>query len=234
MILDVDLGNTRLKWRLFGQAHSGSVPPTAAGIAQVASQCRGVSRIRMASVADQQLTANVRAWLGTHVQVAAEVCAVRRRCGVFETAYDNSRLGVDRWLAVLAAWHHFKSACIVVDAGTAFTVDLVTAAGRHSGGYIVPGYRSMLDTLWCNTSGVKAEPAEDVIDLAPGLSTNDAVNRGVVQMYLGLIERTRAAMQDIPVLVLAGGDASLLRPHLGESRHCPDLVFDGLNIVYPP
>lgn len=234
MILDVDVGNSRVKWRLFGEALSGSVLPTLGAIERLAEQCRFVSRIRMASVADQQLTADVTAWLAEYLQVTPEVCRVRPVCGDFETAYDSSRLGVDRWLAALAAWQSFKSACIVIDAGTAFTVDVVTASGRHLGGYIVPGYRSMLGALSCNTSGVKPEPVERMTDLAPGLSTSDAVNRGVLQMYLGLIERAQTAMEGLPVLVVAGGDASLLEPHLEHSHYCPDLVFDGLNIVYPP
>lgn len=234
MILDVDLGNTRMKWRFLGEAHIHSAAPQAVEVAKIARGHQQVSRVRLASVADARLTAAVSAWFAQYLGIDAERCLVTRRCGHFETAYeDESRLGVDRWLAVLAAWYRYQRACLVIDAGSALTIDVVTRDGLHCGGYIVPGYRAMLESLWRGTGAVRPQLTTAVPGLAPALNTGDAVNRGVVQMYLGLIERTRAGMAETPLVVVAGGDAALLLPHLDGARHCPDLVLDGLNIACP-
>lgn len=234
MILDIDLGNTGMKWRWLGEKQSYRAAPQAGEVDRLAAAGREVSRVRMASVAKPELTSQVSGWLTERLGVAPQICRVARVCGRVETAYeDESRLGVDRWLAVLAAWQRFERACLVIDAGTAFTIDVVTDTARHCGGYIVPGYQAMLDALWHGTGAVKARAAASVPDLAPALNTGEAVNRGVLQMYLGLIDRTRAGMAGTPLLVLAGGAAPLLLPHLEGARHCPDLVLDGLNIACP-
>lgn len=232
--LDIDLGNTSLKWRLLGSGKSSSIPPDVDAIGLLAESCEGLSRVRLASVANAGLTENVISRLSERLGVVPEVCRVRRVCGEFETAYENvACLGVDRWLGALAAWSSVRGACLVVDAGTAFTVDVVEAPGRHVGGYIVPGYRQMLEALWRSTEAVKVRPASRVGVLEPALDTELAVQRGVIQLYLGLIERVRSGMRDQGALVLSGGDANLLRPHLEGALWRADLVLDGLNIACP-
>ena len=67
--------------------------------------------------------------------------------------YSNpAQLGVDRWLAVIGAFHRHRDACCVVDAGTALTIDGVDATGQHLGGFIVPGPRLMVESLLTGTS----------------------------------------------------------------------------------
>ena len=56
---------------------------------------------------------------------------------------EPARLGIDRWAAIIAAYHRFPEGACVVDCGTACTFDLVDAGGRHRGGYILPGLSAM-------------------------------------------------------------------------------------------
>ncbi len=112
---------------------------------------------------------------------------------------DPSRLGVDRWLSVLAARQLSTGPLIVVGLGTAGTLDFVDAKGVHKGGFIVPGLRLMTEALFGGTADVhvafEASRSEE-----PGTNTEDAVRRGVVLMLSdfvnGSIRRFRATSAD--------------------------------------
>lgn len=154
-------------------------------------------------------------------------------CGYDEPA----RLGVDRWLALVAAWNAVRRAVAVVDLGTAATLDFATADGRHQGGYIVPGLGLMAAALARETAGVRV--AGDLApDLAPGRNTAQAVRRGSTAMLLDFIEasvgRFADAGADSPEVFLTGGDAELLAERLPFAlRVEPDLVLDGLDLALP-
>ena len=154
-------------------------------------------------------------------------------CGYEEPA----RLGVDRWLALVAAWNAVRRAVAVVDLGTAATLDFVAADGRHQGGYIVPGLGLMAAALARDTAGVRV--AGDLApDLAPGRNTAQAVRRGSTAMLLDFIEASVGRFASVaggsPVVFLTGGDAELLAGRLPFAlRVEPDLVLDGLEFALP-
>jgi type III pantothenate kinase len=140
-------------------------------------------------------------------------------------------MGVDRWLAMLAAWQRLHAAVCVVDAGSALTIDLVDSSGQHSGGYIIPGSFLMERALLLDTGRVRfAEQVE--YGLAPGVSTAQAVRHGIALAQVGAvglaIDRADQPMQ----LVFTGGGAQQLRDLLGrDGELVPELVFDGLEIM---
>ncbi|NJN52419.1 MAG: type III pantothenate kinase [Gammaproteobacteria bacterium] len=146
-ILDLDVGNTRLKWRLSGGdcvADAGAV--SRADRALQALPPAAPARIRICSVAGEAFDRDIGAALLDRYGVPGEFAAVTRAlCGVRCGYDDPAALGVDRWLAVVAAWQHYGRACIVVDVGSACTLDVVGPTGDHRGGYIVPGFRLTLD-----------------------------------------------------------------------------------------
>ena len=154
-------------------------------------------------------------------------------CGYEEPA----RLGVDRWLALVAAWNAVRRAVAVVDLGTAATLDFVAADGRHQGGYIVPGLGLMAAALARDTAGVRV--AGDLApDLAPGRNTAQAVRRGSTAMLLDFIEASVGRFASVaggpPAVFLTGGDAELLAGRLPFAlRLEPDLVLDGLEYALP-
>ena len=227
--LDVDIGNTRTKWR-FGDARgtaSGVVAPTLADPPnRVCISCVAAGRDEIG--ARFAAAFNLRP---EFAETTAELAGVT--CG-----YDNpALLGVDRWLAVVAAWNAARQPAVVADVGTAATLDFVTRDGRHAGGYIVPGIGMMATALARDTARVRV--AGDVAaDLLPGRDTSQAVRRGTTAMLLSFVEwsvaRFSAAGGESPVVFLTGGDAENLAARLSfPVRVEPDLVLDGLALALP-
>ncbi len=151
---------------------------------------------------------------------------------------DPARIGVDR-LAAAAAAHRAApagQAVVVVDAGTALTVDAIDAAGTFRGGVIAPGLRLGLNALSANTSFL---PQVELAATTPllGQNTADGLRSGALHGSAALVEGlcTRmAAALDSPVAVfLTGGDGPLLHPHIAAVHTCdPDLVLRGLALAY--
>ena len=153
--------------------------------------------------------------------------------------YDNpARIGVDRLAAASAAHRATPAgqAVVVVDAGTALTVDAIDAQGTFRGGVIVPGLRLGLNALGAGTSFL---PQVELAATTPLLSKNtaDGLRSGALHGSAALIEGlcTRmAATLDTPVAIfLTGGDGPLLYPHITAIHTCdPNLVLRGLALVY--
>ena len=239
-VLDLDIGNTRTKWRC--AALGGALP--APELPALAAKPR---RVRIANVGGDQkaLAAAVRGRYG----ISAEFAMVTPTLGGVRCGYRQpEQLGIDRWLATVAAWRQAQAATVVVGAGTAITVDFVAADGRHLGGYIAPGLALLAAALSRGTAdaGIRAAatpPSEDAPRRndapgtlavgAPGCSTTEAVASGVATMLAGFVEAAVAGAAEAEVF-LTGGDAPALagvwqRP----LRQVPTLVLDGLAIALP-
>ncbi len=245
MILDLDVGNSRIKWRVGetgGQpVASGSVPAVDDLFTPPLAQF-DIQRARIACVRGSELLAGLENSLEARWKLVPEVARVSRHCQGVSVAYaDLNRLGVDRWLAMLAAYRTASGPVVVVDCGTALTVDLVAAHGDHLGGYIVPGLRLGTTALTGNTTIRLAAQPDWGLD--PGQSTEDAIYHGSLMMLVSLIEavirRERAGLfrSAAPVVLLTGGDAGLIKQFVDaarlEVRVVPDLVLDGLALALP-
>lgn len=154
------------------------------------------------------------------------------------TLTDASTVGQDRLLNALGAFARSQQACIVVDAGTAVTVDFVDGEGTFHGGAIAPGIRMMRDALHAHTAALpKAEIAAEHLHAPPeppfGKNTVEAINLGITASVTGLvhllIDRYAAFYEAYPRVVATGGDAPLLFEHdeLVESI-VPDLPLIGM------
>ena len=151
---------------------------------------------------------------------------------------DPARIGVDR-LAAAAAAHRAApagQAAVVVDAGTALTVDAIDAEGTFRGGAIAPGLRLGLNALSAGTSFL---PQVELAATTPllGKNTPDGLRAGALHGSAALVEglcARMAAALDSPVAVfLTGGDSPLLQPHIPAVHICdPDLVLRGLALAY--
>lgn len=138
---------------------------------------------------------------------------------------DAAQLGVDRWHALIAARAaHPDRSLVVATAGTATTVDGVTADGVFVGGAIAPGVRMMYDALARGTANLPFASGQMV---AFPDNTDDAIASGVLGSQLGLIERFVRIFRHEhgePLLVLAGGSASQLAPYVGAGTALPAVV----------
>lgn len=233
--LELDAGNTFIKWRLqqAGQTLAAGRWLTAEFVPECLAQCpERPQQVWLGSVAGADLNARLTAAVMSTWGVALQQARTQAVCGAVQNSYaDPSRMGVDRWLAMLAAWHRVQNACCVVDAGSAITVDILDHQGRHQGGYILPGLKLMQTSLLGRTAEVRVEQALDQVALEPGCSTEEAVAHGAQLLLLALAERVEKGVPGqahaLPILV-TGGDAETLMMHLTTARHCPDLVLEGL------
>ena len=167
MIVAIDCGNTRLKWARFeagrpsgrgGAMLRGEDDP----FARLAASLDGVSGpVLVANVAGdvvgRRITASVESALGRK----PEFIKVAARAHGIVCAYRNpAALGVDRWLAMIAARRRLTGAFAVISAGTLVTVDAVDGAGRHLGGLIVPSDRLMIEAMAQNAEQISTvEPS---------------------------------------------------------------------------
>ncbi len=227
-ILDIDMGNTRTKWRC---GHAVGALPTP----QLPTLAAKPNRVRVSTVLQNR--DEVAAAVTERFGVDAEFARTSASLGGVYCAYaDPTRLGVDRWLALVAAWSRTRKATAVISLGTAATADFVLEDGRHEGGYIAPGLAALGDALRRDTAAVRPSQTP-VARLLPGADTESAVAGGTFVMLLAFVEAAldgfAARAGDIAV-VLTGGDACLLRPHLTrDSCEAPHLVLDGLAVALP-
>lgn len=260
MNLLVDIGNTRIKWALWGE--DGFSRRSAASYdsyrlsESLTVKWAGLSmpqEVTVANVAGATVAAAVTERVERLWALQPEFVSADRELGGMTGGYRDSRqLGVDRWLALAAAWHKYRRPCCIADCGTALTLDLLDGSGRHLGGVIVPGARLLREALWrgikalspgleagapvLSDSGRKAAVSSVTCEravLQPGRDTGEAIERGSDYALAGAIGRFAAQVRgrcgDDTLVLLCGGDAGRLRPLLGEKvRFEPDLVLEGL------
>jgi type III pantothenate kinase len=244
MIALIDIGNTRMKWAVTGEAglaHSGSAVHVT-GIdgavdTLVDALPKTVRGALAANVAGPAAAAARTVAFRERRSLAVEFVAAEADAHGLHLAYsDPSRLGVDRWLAMLAARAAIQGPVCVIQAGTAVTFDAVDAGGRHLGGLIIPGRRLMAEALERNTGRIG--PTEGDVAHAPGLkllgvSTDEAVAKGALVATAAALDRAVAAVEAElgapPTVLLTGGDAGPLAAWLETpARFSADLVLAGL------
>jgi type III pantothenate kinase len=237
----IDQGNTRLKW-LF--ARDGRIREESAGQGDFDIFSQAVSestpaRILFSSVAGTDAAEQVMAFSQAIWGLRAERFRSRAKQGGVRNAYATPEsLGVDRWLAIVGAVARHGRPVVVWDLGTAATLDAVDADGRHLGGLILPGPRTMLQSLRRDTRlPVPEDPdvitAIGVARAAPGTSTAECISRGVFAAQVGALERFVGRLGNVlggnHTLVVTGGAAEPLLPLLDfDYVHDPWLVFRGM------
>jgi|TARA_B110000238_G_scaffold187252_1_gene217192 type III pantothenate kinase len=137
---------------------------------------------------------------------------------------------------MLAAYRRAGGACMVIDSGTALTIDVVDAQGLHLGGHIIPGLRLMYGSLESNTA-IRLSDNYSAYSQSLGHSTDEAVFNGTVTALLATIKQqseSLARVGDVEIY-FAGGDAELLHGLAGLDRSeiVTSLVFDGLDVACP-
>lgn len=238
-ILDIDVGNSRTKWRMRA---NDSVTRGAIDRAHILESGEwpkhSPARIRVSNVASQDHARQLSVWLQSHFGIAPEFArTVRFAAGVTCGYEDPARLGVDRWLAMLAARQLSNRPFILFGLGTAGTADFVDGQGVHKGGFIVPGLRLMTEALFGGTADVQVT-FEVSSRRAPGTDTPSAVRRGVVLMLADFvnasIRRFEATCADKPLIYLSGGDAEVISPLVDAVVEIhSELVLDGLALALP-
>jgi type III pantothenate kinase len=254
----IDMGNTRIKWVLLRGAALGkqsALPITDwRSFERALRKLRRVGCVQVVSVAGTRAELALRAILQRlGLPKPQFVRSSAQLAGVTNGYRDAWRLGADRWVATVGAWHlagSWRAVC-AVSVGTALTLDVVDATGQHRGGLIAPGPALMVRSLLRDTQGIAPRAAGSAArDRSSGTSRNtgqrtirpladntrDAIELGSLTAAAALIDRTisavRPALGARPVVMLTGGGAMVIAPLLTTKHlHCEDLVLQGLAII---
>jgi type III pantothenate kinase len=245
MKLLIDIGNTRVKWCTLHDESLGELqaaPHANWGANDIRDHFKK-SHEKPQSVwisnvggdeLGQQIAAVIQNDWGVEPRFArttAEFAGVR--CGYAQP----EKLGIDRWLSVIAAYRLTSQDTCVVSVGTAMTVDGVTREGQHLGGVIVPGPNLMVNSLLANTSNIAKHASDGEFgDALFADNTLAAVQQGAVNSLAALIERAVHDMQaksgSKPVLLITGGaSAGVVSSLRIPFQTMSDLVLRGLAIA---
>lgn len=231
MILCIDCGNTRIKW--------GLLTPKGTWQARGALPLAQVDNLRAALINQPAFTRVV----GCNVagaenaqRIAAQLKSPpewlvpqREQCGVKNGYKKPAQLGADRWASLIAARSLKVGACVVVNAGTATTIDLIEADGHFRGGLILPGLNLMRAALAHNTADL---PHANADHHSTPTDTDSAIVSGSLEATVGAIERMHARLPGPAVCLLSGGAADELVPLLQiPLQQVDDLVLKGLACI---
>lgn len=225
MYLLLDIGNTREKAALIKNGKVSALPQLAPDNLATLP----IKAVYFASVSSPERLADIKQQLGLDHLPWRQVHSDAQAGGVTNIYHHPESLGVDRWLAMLGAQLLWPAqSFLIVDAGTAVTLDWLNIDGMHRGGWIVPGLRMQQQAVVSNTAKVINS---EVFNgrLAPGDDTITCLQNGCLAAVLGAI---RLAWQQMPCdkLLLTGGDSKFLKPYLTDLPLVvePLLIFHGL------
>lgn len=263
MNLLIDIGNSRIKWCLYNSVENefgseGAMLHDKAELPALFSEQWGLldnpDRVVISNVSGQQLAESMDAWVDKKWKIKTEYVKTEAFSHGVTNAYsDYSELGVDRWMAIIAAWQRFRQqgkAVCVVDCGTATTIDGISASGQHLGGFIIPGHTVMQEILINNTSDIKmakniltrkilgkeTSPGKTLSPVNFSSSTEEGVNSGCYLATISLIDSVVTSMQDDSGkqvnCIITGGDAEFVVEQLaGKFEYQPKLVLHGLAML---
>ncbi len=238
-ILQLDVGNSSVKWRLMDDGvvrdRGRSASNGEALRDSLADSVIEADAVWVASVLTSEREAELERALAGRGKAAITFARVQAELAGVTIAYaEPATLGVDRWLALLAARARCSERVCVVDAGTAVTVDFLDGDGCHEGGYILPGRALMERALFSGTHKVRYADLP-AWSLAPGNDTATVVGAGLSAACVGALDqalRVASSSGPEPRLLVTGGDgAELLRLAGRQGTVVEDLVFEGLAIA---
>lgn len=237
----IDAGNTRVKWQLWeGPVLRGL---GALSLEAASTLPEGPGALFLSSVLRPGLESELlRAMEAQGWTLAYRAASAHAFPGLAPGYLEPARLGVDRWLALVALKARGRLPAVAVDAGSALTIDCLSPEGRHEGGWIVPGLTLAQRALFQGTDGVRGEGGwQWDASQAPPRHTAAAVAQGLLQQAMAFIAEVaqQGAMRwgSPPTIVLTGGDGEVLLPGL---RHrlphhalewAPALVLEGLRAL---
>ena len=241
MILLVDIGNTAIKWAtsedLVNLNNSDAEYYVRSQFSDVLESrwldMVAPQRLMVSNVAGQEIEESLMHWTSNHWQINPEfVYVVDDTCEVKLAYQDTSQFGVDRWLAIIAAWKKFGNALCIVDCGTAITIDGVSDRGCHLGGMILPGIQLMQQSLVEHAQGIsEIENIQGKSELAN--NTQQGVASGSTMAVVSLVDRLVNDMQaeysnKVSCVITGGGAQQVLQLLEFDFEFDSNLVLQGL------
>ena len=240
MKLLVDIGNSRVKWTTMdnsGLNESQSFDRNKSGIKaslnKVWKTLSEIESVYVANVAGEKIAAQLTEWTEKQWNLTPKFIQAEKKHFGVTNAYDEpAKLGIDRWLSLISARQHARLAQCIIDCGTAITVDIVTKAGQHQGGMIIPGISIMKSSLVNNTDALTTD-TDDQEFKTLATNTYSAIQTGTLYAVTATIERIisdlKESFNNRIRFIITGGDAQALLPLLSDDVHYyPDIVLKGL------
>ena len=233
----IDAGNTRIKWGVHdgrGWCVTGAIETARASRLTAALKRVAPGGAAIASnVAGRQVQAAISAACKTAGLRLRFVRSEAKQLGVNNGYRVASQLGTDRWVALIAAHRARRGDKLVVNAGTALTIDALTGEGDFLGGVIVPGPALMRRSLDRATAALRE--ARGAVRQFPA-STPEAIATGAIAACAGAIDRVAKSMDThgtpAGLIILSGGAAAEIVPALGLPHELHEnLVLDGLQLI---
>jgi type III pantothenate kinase len=242
--LALDIGNTRLKWAQYAspQADAPLLAQGAEFLENIDKLAEGAwsglaapAQVLGCVVAGDAVKRRVQEQMELWDVVPQWVVASEAEAGL-RNGYDHpARLGADRWVAMIGAYHRMLAQgaprpMVVVMVGTAVTVEAVDTNGKFLGGLILPGHGIMLRALESGTAGLHV-PTGEVREFPT--NTSDALTSGGTYAIAGAVERmvqhVRAHCGSEPKCIMTGGAGWKMAPSMaGPFELVDNLIFDGL------
>lgn len=246
-ILEIDAGNSRIKWRV-REAEADRQQVLAKGVFAAGKETSGLPvefekvleslkglapvKVHVSNVRGKIFAAELKDTCQQQLAAKVEFARIENHQNGISSSYaEPGSMGIDRWLAMQAVYTVEKNAACIVDCGSAMTIDLLDADGRHAGGFIVPGLSLLQSSLHQATANLPNETAQEYA-LEPGTNTLEAIQHGAINMQLGILQRVFQNWAGQRQWYLCGGDAGVLASFIEwQVSLQPDLVLDGLKYV---
>lgn len=246
MLLGIDCGNTKTKWAVFNptgeisefgsclnsQLSDAALPPAI-----------NYQRVIISNVANAALGACLIERL-TETDMPIHSLQSPASMGGWRNHYEPAQsLGCDRFAAMMGAFHKVNSSCVVVNVGTAVTIDALSIKNKHAdflGGLILPGLHLMQNSLAQATAQLPDNAWQSSLHSVGIFAKNtlDAMQVGAVAAIIGAIQQMATALaahdQHAPHILISGGDAALIKTHLTLTTPCSmvdNLVLHGLYCI---
>ena len=243
MRLLIDIGNSRLKWSWQISGQIGPVDAIVYDLKNLANELPVLwqeyarpEQVWVSSVANPAVTKVLNEFFSLQWAISAHyIQATETALGVVNAYTEPHTLGCDRWAAMLAAYGHEANCVMIIDCGTAVTIDAVDSKGQHLGGTISPGIK-LCNTALNQQTNLHWQTTGSVLpDQVFACSTADAITTGIGHAIVALIEHAYQQLTESghhPVVYLTGGDATYLSKALHiEHKYVEDLVLQGLAML---
>tara|TARA_B110000211_G_C13971220_1_gene505060 strand:+ start:271 stop:999 length:729 start_codon:yes stop_codon:yes gene_type:complete len=236
MTLLVDIGNTRTKYILTRAIYTDKskvVDNPDINFDWLNGHFKDVKRICISCVTGNTLLKTISDWADDKDIDLKIIESEEKRYGLVSSYQQPKKLGVDRWLVMIGALNLYPDKDIlIVDAGTATTIDLLSSTGKHQGGWIIPGINLMIDSLLANTSKIEVK-SELNPSISFGQNTNTNVNNGSWAAIIGAINLAVSQASKHPnsfdLILLTGGNARYIETLLEHKVIIEEnLIFHGL------
>lgn len=234
-MLLLDIGNSRIKYTVATNQHFTSYEAiTHKQLTELwMDQHWGTNKIiYISSVAHEALVEVITHWADLKAIKSVVIKSENSYAGLTNAYLEPESLGVDRWLAMLGAKVLFPSQnLLIIDAGTATTVDLIRKDGAHQGGWIFPGLNMLVNSVVNNTAHVKGSTINPA--LAFGRNTCECLNFSAIAGTIALIEKSIEITKNstgLDQVLLLGGNSDVIAQYLRDKISIrSDLIFHGLH-----